>query len=256
MHLLDHIEAVNIAPDSAKLLAEIEDPILRETLKDFATMQKFRRDLFGRGSIALRPEEIPSYWQRTRFALIQPWPARPFTVSGAVGEVSPQMEVYEPILNSLAKGPKTGAELAQDPMVAPLGWPRLIEALKVLVGAGRAQPCLEAKGDGLRAKRTKVFNLAVLRRALTSGDLMALASPVTGGGVAVDRFEQLFILCGLEKHPDPPVLALERLAAQGQSLVKDGTVLTTADENLAELRARYDDFQTNYLPVLRQLGVL
>ena len=45
------------------------------------------------------------------------------------------------------------------------------------------------------------------------------------------------------------------LAAQGQSLLKDGKPLATPEENLAELRGRLVAFTAGQLPVLQQMGI-
>ncbi|WP_142811288.1 class I SAM-dependent methyltransferase [Tepidiphilus olei] len=85
-----------------------------------------------------------------------------------------------------------------------------------------------------------------------------LASPVTGGGVPVSRFEQLFLLARQSGHKtlqDWARFAWSLLAAQGQRLVKEGKPLETPDDNLAELSGQASEFAEKRLPLLKSLGV-
>jgi hypothetical protein len=159
-------------------------------------------------------------------------------------------------LDALAAGPRTLRQLVAEKPIADLGWARLTQALTVLVGSGHLQPALNAKGEDERMRQTKSFNMAVMDRAKASADLQALASSVTGGGVIVDRFQQLFLLARQAKHADPAVFAWEALTAIGQRLVKDGRPLETVEENLADLRERHATFTEKQSPVLQQLGIV
>lgn len=253
--LLEGIDAVNLTPEQQKLMAEIADPVFRETVRDFLTNQQFRRDVFLRGPLPHTVASSRKAWSEKRFALSTRREDVSLTVKGSLGEAKLQEETYGPLLDALAKGPATVREILADQKVAALGWPRLTQALVVLCGAGHLQPCLPADGDRERAKRTKSFNAAVIAQAESSGDLQFLASPVTGGGVAVDRFAQLFLAARAAKHPDPVGWVWSLLAAQGQRLIKDGKALEAPDDNLAELRSRHEAFETKQLGVLQQLGI-
>src|SRR5690606_23631273 len=145
--------------------------------------------------------------------------------------------------------------LSDNPALAGLGWARLQQAILVLVGAGHLQPCpADAKGEGKRRESARRFNLAVMEKARHSADLAFLASPVTGGGVAVDRFQQLFLLAQSQGDKDPARFVWRVLDAQGQRIVKDGKALESVDDNLAELGQRHAAFEKR-LPTLRALGI-
>ncbi len=255
-HLLDHVDAINLTIEQQALLAEVGDPVRRETLRDYIVNQQFRRDVFVKGVVPLSPLESRNSWLETRFALSTIRSDVPLTVTGALGEAKLQEEVYAPLLDALAAGPRTLRQLVAEKPIADLGWARLTQALTVLVGSGHLQPALNAKGEDERMRQTKSFNMAVMDRAKASADLQALASSVTGGGVIVDRFQQLFLLARQAKHADPAVFAWEALTAIGQRLVKDGRPLETVEENLADLRERHATFTEKQSPVLQQLGIV
>jgi hypothetical protein len=95
-------------------------------------------------------------------------------------------------------------------------------------------------------------------KARASPDINFLASPVTGGGVTVRRFEQLFLLARAQGRKQPAEWAQylwQVLSSQGQKILKDGKTLDTAEQNLAELNEQAKTFSEKRLPILRALGV-
>ena len=91
-----------------------------------------------------------------------------------------------------------------------------------------------------------------------SADIAYLASPVTGGGVPVNRFQQLFVMAlqqGKKKPEDWAAFVAQILASQGQKIVKDGKPIETAQEQLAELTTQATDFATKQLPIMKALQI-
>lgn len=257
-HVLDAIDAINFTPEQKALLDGVTDPVLRETVRDYLTNQQFRRDVFVKGAAPLPVTTLREAWLESRFALSNGRDDVPMKVRGSLGDADLHADVYGPILDALAGGPATMRQLLASAPVAALGWNRLIEALTILVGSGQVQPCPPAKGDAKRLKGVRAFNQAVMRRARDNADLGYLASPVTGGGISVPRFSQLFLLAlseGRKTAEDCAAYAWQVLSAQGQLIVKEGNTLRTPEENLAELRPQAETFLTKQLPVLRTLQV-
>jgi SAM-dependent methyltransferase len=254
-HLLDHVDALNMTEAQRNFLNEIEDAGLRETTRDYIVNQQFRRDIFIKGGVPLGLFAARERWQETRFALSINRADAPTKVTGGLGEAAMQAEVYGPFLDALASGPKTLKTMQAIPAIAELGWARSIQALLVLVGSGHVQPCLDDKNDGKRRESTRRFNRAVMENARHSTDIQALASPVTGGGIGVDRFEQLFLLARLNKQADVPAFVWQILSTLGQRLLRDGVAIETPEQNLEELRTRHATFLEKRLPVFEQLGL-
>ena len=253
--LLDQIDTINLTADQQQLLAGIAESPLRQTTRDYIVGQAFRRDIFVKGPSPLTATEAQAIWTDTRFALSVARGDVSLKVQGALGEAELQEEVYKPILDLLATGPKTVRQLVADPAILALGWSRLQQALGVLAGVGSVQPCLEAKGDSKRGQRTTAFNNAILARALHSADLHHLASPVTGGAIGVDRIAQLLLLAHQQKQADPAQFVWNILKPQGVQLIKEGKTIEGDKENLELLKVRQDEFKTKHLPVMQQLGI-
>jgi hypothetical protein len=106
---------------------------------------------------------------------------------------------------------------------------------------------------------TDKLNSYLCDKARNSGELSYLASPVTGGGIAVPRFSQLFLLALAEGKNQPQEWARfvwNILSAHGQLILKNGAALETEAENIAELTAQATNFAEQQLPILRALGIM
>ena len=107
-------------------------------------------------------------------------------------------------------------------------------------------------------KHTDKLNTHLMLKARSSSDTSYLASPVTGGGVVVGRFHQLFALAiqhGKKKPEDWAVFVEQILALQGQKIVKEGKLLETTAQQVAELTSQATDFANKQLPILKALQV-
>lgn len=254
-NLMDDISEVNLTPEQSALLDDIADPILRETVHDYIVNQQFRRDVFIKGRVEMTNWEVQHRWLDARFALTIVRGEAQLKVNGARGEASLHADVYDPVLDVLADGPKTLREIMAEPRMAGRGVMAVARTLCVLIGAGRLDACLDEEGEASRAESTRRFNTAIMKRAMFSTELTHLASPVTGGGLAVPRFPQLFLLAGQEGHADAPQYVWDTLSSQGQRLIKEGKLLETAKANLAELKSLHAAFETQQMPVLHQLKI-
>jgi predicted O-methyltransferase YrrM len=233
--LLSSVDAINLTAEQRALLSVATTVTERETLRDHIVSQMFRRDVFVKGAVPLNVYEAREQWLRTRFVLSTGRADVPMSVKGLMGEATLQPEVYGPLLDGLANGPRTLAQLVSEPTVAAQGWDRLQQALSILVGAAQAQPALDEAGEAGRLAG-------------------CLALPVFGGPVFMGRASQLFLLAHQDGEADPPVFVRDTLMDHGAGLTKgDGTVLTTPEENLEELRSLFALFSEKQLPLLQSL---
>jgi hypothetical protein len=102
------------------------------------------------------------------------------------------------------------------------------------------------------------LNRQFMQRARGSNDMAYLASPMTGGGVPVNRFQQLFLLAlqsGLTTPQDWTQMVWQLLQAQGQRLIHEGRMLESDEANRAELLRQAEKFQQDRLPILQALQI-
>ena len=129
----------------------------------------------------------------------------------------------------------------------------------MLCGNGTLSAVQEDAATSKAKKHTDKLNTHLMLKARSSNDITYLSSPVTGGGIAVGRFHQLFVMAmqqGKKKPEDWAAFVAQILASQGQKIVKDGKPIETAQEQLAELTTQATDFATKQLPILKALQVI
>jgi SAM-dependent methyltransferase len=256
---LDVVDSATLTPAAIAFLKTIEHPTLREQMRDYFVNRKFRKDLYVRGARALAPAERREAELATRIVLEKTAEAIPNVIDGPCGQVT----LYEPLFGTLkqvleSRGyvPKPLAELLR--ALPQFALSQLVSACALLVGAGYATPCHAEPVVRQVSATCAALNVHLLERARTHDDIQSLASPVTGGGASVSRFQQLFLLArghGSNRPQEWARFAWDILAAQGQAVVKDGNALTGPEESLAELAAQANAFAAERLPVLIAQGV-
>jgi SAM-dependent methyltransferase len=258
-HHLDHIPLLNLSEEQNTFLNEIPDPIFRETARDFVVNQQFRRDYFVKGSRRLSTLERFEATLGERFALTTSRDAVTLSAAGSAGEKTLRGDIYQPLLDALADHhPKTFGELLLAFGQAEGGFAQVFEAMMVLMGKGDVAPAQAEATIAAARPSSDRLNAALLTRARSDQSIGVLASPVTGGGVPLGRFEQLFLLARARGSAAPQEWAAftwKCLSDQGQRVVVEGKVLESPQENLAELSRQATAFDANRLPVLKALLV-
>src|SRR5262249_21715015 len=115
-------------------------------------------------------------------------------------------------------------------------------------------PALPLESELARAPSAYAFNAAVMMRAKETADLGYFASPVTGGGVRVDRFTQLYLGAKQQGSGDA-VVALAAMAEQRGGVVDKDDKRLGPDEAHAALMARAAQIEQRTVPLLQRLGI-
>ncbi len=257
---LDHVDAVNLNAQQLALLNEIPDATFRETVRDFMVNQQFRKDYWVKGARKLNALEQAQAQRAQRVVLTSHRGDVPLKVAGALGEATLQEAVYGPILDLLADHkPRSLGQIEQGVKDKGVVFSQVVQAVMVLIAGGHVAAVQNEALLPKARKHTDRLNVHLAEKARASGDISYLASPVTGGGVTVGRFQQLFVLAlsqGKKKPEEWVQFVWQTLSAQGQKIVKEGKTLQTAEENLAELGAQAQAFSDKLLPVLKALQVM
>lgn len=258
-HYLDHIDAVNLTAEQQAFLKDIPDPMFSETVRDFMVNQQFRRDYWVKGSRRLNGYEQAEQFRQQKVILTTHRADVSLKVTGALGEADMSEAVYAPLLDFLGDHKaKTLGQIEQGVQENGIAFAQIIQAVMVLTGAGHLAPAQDEAVISKVKKQTEKLNTYLCHKARGSNDVGYLASPVTGGGIAVNRFQQLFLACITQGKRQPAEWAQyvwHLLSAQGQKLVKGGQTLETPEENLAELTTQVEEFSKKQLPILKALQV-
>ena len=253
---LDLIDVVNLTPEQQTFLAEIPDPMFRQTTRDFMVNQQFRKDYWVKGARKLSALEQAESLRKIRVILTTPRSDVTLKVTGALGEASLSEGIYTPILDLLADYKSRSLGEVEALLKDKVNFAQLTQAVTLLSGAGHLSA---VQADSAKAAKTsKAINTHLMHKARGSNELAYLASPVTGGGVAINRFHQLFLLSQQQAKKQPADWAKDAwaiLSAQGQRLLKEGKTLETAEENLAELTAQAQEFADKQMPILKALQI-
>lgn len=257
-HYIDHVEGVNLTPDQQKFLREIPDAPFRETVRDFMINQQFRRDYWVKGARRMSPLEQIEALRKQSLILMTPRADVSLKVTGSLGEANMSDTVYNPILDILADNkPKTVAQIEQA-VKESVVTTQVLQAMMVLVGKGDVAAVQEEKVISKFKAHSEKLNLHLMHKARGNSDINYLASPVTGGGVTANRFQQLFLLAKKQGKKTPEEWAAfvwQILNAQGQKLIREGKTLETAEENQAEITAQAKEFNEKRLPVFKILQI-
>ncbi|MCG5498999.1 class I SAM-dependent methyltransferase [Ectothiorhodospira variabilis] len=259
-HTLDAIDAVNLTADQQKLLNGIPDPMFRQTVRDFCVNQQFRRDYWVKGARRLSTLEQAEAVRLQRVVLVKPQTDVSLKVNGSLGEATLQENVYRPFLAQLADHrPQTLGQLEKALKDQGLNLAQVLQAALVLSATGALLPAREEAAIGKARKHTDRLNSHLIHKARSHTDLGHLASPVTGGGIHVPRFHQLFMLARSQGHKQPQEWARfvwDILSQQGQRLVKEGKPVEGAEANVAELTEQAQGFADQQLPILKALQIV
>jgi hypothetical protein len=259
-HFLDHIDPINLSTDQQQLLSSIPDADFKQTVRDYMVNQQFRKDYWVKGARKLDSLRQAERLNSHRVVLITPRVDVPLKVQGALGEATLNEPIYSPILDALSDH-KIRSIGALETMVKEKGINllQLTQSLVVLSGMGVISSVQDDNSIRAAQKITPKINLDLMLKSRSQSDLGYLASPVTGGGFAVSRFNQLFLLAIHQGRKNPQEWAdfvWQILKIQGQRIIKAGELLSSPEENLAELTAQAITFADKQLPILKILQIV
>ena len=258
-HYLDHIDEANLMPQQSAMLIAIEDRLFRETVRDYIVNQQFRRDYWIKGLRKLMPLEKSERLRAHRLMLINPSADVPLKFTGMLGELNMSEAIYGPIL-----------DLMQDFRIRSVGdifaklqpkgvtLPQILQASMILIGTGHMA---SVQDDAVIAKAVKAahkLNDYLISKAQASAEVSYLASPVTGGGIGLNRFQQLFISSikqGKKRPEEWADGAWQVLSLHGQRLVVEGKTLDSNEENLKELTRQAIELGEKRLPILKAMQI-
>lgn len=254
-----NIDELSLSPEIRALVAEAADPVLAETVRDFALNQVFRRDVFVRGIERLPVAAAAEELSRRRFTLAVPRDKAGLSVPIPLGGLAHAPDLGLPILEALADGTPSLGEIVARPDLARHDFGTIARFLAMQVWVQNAQPVTAAPETGRDGGDR--LNRALAHRMRFDTGLLALASPVTGMGLMLDDLERLALAALLMGHPsDPESLAgsvSDGLARAGRSvLAEDGTTVTDPLAARARIAVVLAELLPKMLPVWRRLGIL
>ncbi len=205
--LLDNFDTY-AAPEAMRpLIAQVDDPIMQEMVRDFAANRKFRHDLYARGTHELSDEEVRRFWSGLSFALAVPRARLTLQFLGPVGDITLKPEFHAVVADVLARSNANFDELLALPVFGPGRIELLIECLALLIHSGQVLPIAPDRRPDVRPAQR--FNRMIAERARAGQFYQHLAAPTVGTGIPIDEFSALALGAMLDGRADP-VAAAER----------------------------------------------
>ena len=254
---IEIVEKLNISVSAIEFLKTIENPIVKEQARDYFINRQFRKDIFVRGTRKINSIERLDKILEMRYVLLSPAANVPLKFKTTSGEVKLSEEIYRPILEFLQEDnyrPKSFNEyLKLHPMPDSKG---ILEVIIIMVNNNNIMPCQSEAAVKLVKKSCDKLNAHICERAKFEDAINFLASPLTGLGVGVNRFQQLFLSqyrAGDKTADKLAASAWKIISRQGQRLIHEGKTLQSPEENLAHMERLAEDFLKTQLPLFKAL---
>jgi SAM-dependent methyltransferase len=257
--IAENRELLAIPPDILALVRNAPDPGMRELLKDFGMNRQFRRDLFVKGTTRLPARESERRQAALTVALLtsprDPLPAEWPVPSGAA-QLNP--EAVDSVLQRLAEGPASIAELRAASARRGLADIDVATIVDILIHVGVAAPCRRDFATVDRAPAARL-NAVVAELARTDDNYRYLAAPVLGSAVAAASFDCFTApVAAAHAASDDAVLAaavVEELGKAGKRVMRAAVPIADKDEAAAEIEKLVRAHRQTVAPRWRALGV-
>ncbi len=259
-HYGDHFDNLNMSPEQKAFLQNIPDRMFRETVRDFIVNQTFRRDYWVKGARVLSQLDATEQIGKIKVLLVKHRSEISYQVTMPSGTVALNERIYSSLLDLLEDyQPRSLQEIAEALEPKGINLAQVIESAMLLAGLSHVAMAQDGAVANERKQVTSRLNAYIESRARSAADISYVASPVTGGGIAIGRFNALFAKAIGEGHEGVDALAnyvWGILQAQGQLLIIKGERLTDPAENIAELKRNAQEFLEKQLPILRALKIV
>jgi hypothetical protein len=252
--------ALQSFPEKHELLNSIADTTVRETVKDYFLNTSFRKDIYVRGARKINELRKAELLAQFGLALLVPRDAVKLTVKITGGEVTCKKEIYEPVLDAIAKTPQTLAQLALLPALQDQDIKALTQVVGVLTTSGQAC-CYRHQAEIVPNVAALAMNRVLAAQARLNDEYPAFSSPLLGNGVPMLWLERVVYDALMQDisatdHKTIVDYAWQIMKSQNRLLVSEGKTLTTEDENRAELDKVIKTMLAERLPLWQQWQII
>ena len=247
----------------AGVFESVKDRITFETLKDYATNQFFRRDVFIKGRVGRDEDAATRYLDSVPFGTLTRELPAAREVRLPHHTLHFKGPIFDALLPLLAAGATAVSELAWASALAPFGAARVREAIVRLALAGQVAPTVEpTRAAPAPAQRTRLrvpskYNRMVLREGGTTDASLVLASAIAGTGVPVSRLDGIALRLLTEVPEEARPGWVEAFVRERQFRLKVGDRSVEDDaERIRVIQGELEPFRTERLPRLVELGIV
>lgn len=253
--LIEQIDQICLRPEAQALLLEQQDPIARETIRDFFRNPRFRRDLFTRGARKMTAAERIAALQNQQLVLVAPPPSFPLQMAVPIGSITLPAEPGTRIVALLGERPMTMRQLLADPELAKHDHQTVFQMVLMLVTRGAVQPVLATGAAEAGHDAAVRFNRAMLMQPAAI-ESHTLASPVLGNGFAVTHLDQFIMALESGGGAMTAERLLHETTRRGMKLRAAQTGEAKPIDTAEGMQALLNDYHENRVPLYQRLGVI
>ncbi|PAF42950.1 class I SAM-dependent methyltransferase [Helicobacter sp. 11S03491-1] len=241
------LENVIYKPEQKELLNSLEHPFFKEYIRDFIHNTRFRKDYWIKGVQRLGIAQQQEMLQEIKVILNIPKEDVKFSINLGFGTIELAEDVYGVLLDILSDHkPKSMAQIQEESKGKFEHLAQVIEAIIILNALDVVSEVQKEEIVSKALEKTHQLNVQILENAKSGNQISVLASALTGEGVEIGRFEQLFLQSRLQGKKDPKEYAKhawEILKVQQEKIIKEGKILQTEEENMKDLEERAKKFE-------------
>ncbi|MGQ0665325.1 MAG: class I SAM-dependent methyltransferase [Pseudomonadota bacterium] len=239
------------------------DRVVYETHRDFVLNAQFRRDIYVKPSGPQHPEADRRFlYEHMHFgtALLRDVLLTKITLAG--GELNLQGPIYPALIDRLARGAWSLAELEGEETLKAYTPADILEGVKSLVAGGQFAACARgappaADGSAARLTIPVPLNRVLLETRMFTNEPFNLASPVVGNGISLPMIDGLAILAlANASAEEAPEWAWSFLAKANRSLSTDKGPVQGREANIAMIRPAVDSVLGPRLVKLIECGLV
>ena len=191
-HLIENFPSLTLTGPQLAVQQRLDDPLVRELVKDMCIDRALRHDVFMRGARRMTAPMRDAALMDVYLGMAIPYDELPLEATVPAGKVELKPEFYQPVARAMADGPRRVMELLRADQVQGRK-DNPAELIGILVGLGFAEPASRpGAGPGAAAIR---LNQVALRRLMRTENInrpVAAASLRMGTAVPVTLLE-LFV---------------------------------------------------------------
>ena len=255
---LDNLDQYAVPPSVLPLLIQLSDPVLNQSVRDFAGNRRFRRDLFAREAAELPADEHRRLLSGLSFTLAVPRDRMVFKFIGPISELALKPEFHGAVADVLARGSVRFDELLALPVFGSNATALLLDCLALLVYSGQALALVGT--DDVDVRPAQRFNRMIVERARNGWLYGHLAAPIARTGVPVDEIALLALADLFDGRATEPAAAAPRilsaLAQRGRRPARGHQPIDDDADALAFLVERLTTIFEQLVPLWRRLGVI
>ena len=253
--LPENMDVVSVPAGIQEIVRQTADPVLKETVRDFAAAKGFRRDIYRRGVLPVPAAEQAGLIDSLELEWLGRPVDDPIQLPTPLGIVGGLPAIYRPLVEMLRAAPCSIRTIRGHSAWAAGSVPDLLQAITLLMSGGYVHPVAPKSVQAAARPCTERLNAALCEAAAGGEDVGHLASPVIGSAVAVNLLETLMIRAPGVGRDGLVERLCHDLARLGRPIEQDGQAVTDRVQALKRLESAVDTFRGQRQPVLERLGV-